>query len=76
MLFDVSQYDRILVLRKTGAYSVIDVPEKLFVDRGMLYCGFADHETCAKTVFTLVYKNENGYATVCRKLVWDGKVRE
>lgn len=66
VLFDVSQYDRILVLRKTGAYSVIDVPEKSFVDKGMLYCGFAGHETCAKTVFTLVYKNENGYAYIKR----------
>ena len=66
VLFDVSQYDRILVLRKTGAYSVIDVPEKLFVDKGMLYCGFADHETCAQTVFTVVYKNENGYAYIKR----------
>ncbi len=66
VLFDVSQYDRIFVLRKTGAYSVIDVPEKSFVDKGMLYCGFADHETCAQTVFTLVYKNENGYAYIKR----------
>ena len=66
VLFDVSQYDRILVLRKTGAYSVIDVPEKLFVDKGMLYCGFADHETCAKTVFTVIYKNEKGYAHIKR----------
>ena len=66
VLFDVSQYDRILVLRKTGAYSVIDVPEKLFVDKGMLYCGFADHETCAKTVFTVIYKNEKEYAHIKR----------
>ena len=65
-LFDVSQYDRILVLRKTGAYSVIDVPEKLFVDKRMLYCGFADPETCAQTVFTIVYKNEKGYAHIKR----------
>ena len=66
VLFDVSQYDRILVLRKTGAYSVINVPEKLFVDKGMLYCGFADHETCAQTVFTIVYKNEKGFAHIKR----------
>jgi len=66
VLFDVSQYDRILVLRKTGAYSVIDVPEKLFVDKGMLYCGFADHETCAQTVFTIIYKNGNGFAHIKR----------
>ena len=66
ILFDASQYDRILVLRKTGAYSVINVPEKLFVDKGMLYCGFADQETCTQTVFTIVYKNEKGYAHIKR----------
>ena len=66
VFFDVSQYDRILVIRKTGAYSVIDVPAKLFVDKGMLYCGFADQETCAKTVFTVVYRNKNDYPYIKR----------
>jgi topoisomerase-4 subunit A len=66
ILFDVSQYDRILVIRKTGAYSVIDVPNKLFVDTGMLYCGFADPEACSKTVFTVVYRNEKGHPYIKR----------
>jgi topoisomerase-4 subunit A len=67
VLFDVSQYDRVLVIRKTGAYSVINVPEKEFVDKGMLYCGFADKETAAKVVFTVVYRNDaNGYPYIKR----------
>jgi topoisomerase-4 subunit A len=69
VLFDVSPYDRILVIRKTGAYSVSDVPDKAFVDKGMLYCGFADKETAAKTVFTLVYKDDetgNPYIKRCK----------
>lgn len=53
-LFDVSQYDRILVIRKTGAYSVMDAPDKLFVDKGMLYCGFVDKEL----VFNVVYRDD------------------
>jgi topoisomerase IV subunit A len=52
-LFDVSQYDRVLVLRKTGMYSVVNVPDKLFVDKGMYYCGFIDKDI----VFTVVYKH-------------------
>lgn len=60
VLFDVSAYDRILVIRKSGAYSVIDVPDKMFVDKGMLYCGFADKETTANTVFSVVYKTPKG----------------
>ncbi len=53
-LFDVSQYDRILVIRKSGSYSVMDVPDKLFVDKGMLYCGFVDKEL----VFNVVYRDD------------------
>ncbi len=52
-LFDVSQYDRILVIRKNGVYSVLNVPDKLFVDKGMLFCGFVDKDT----VYSVVYKH-------------------
>jgi topoisomerase IV subunit A len=66
-LFDVSPYDRVLVVRKTGAYSVADVADRAFVDKGMLYCGFADKETCAKTVFTVVFRDdETGYPYIKR----------
>ncbi len=58
VLFDVSPYDRILVIRKAGTYSVTDVPDKTFVDKGMLWCGFADKETLGKTVFTVVFRDE------------------
>lgn len=62
-LFDVSVYDRILIIRKTGTYSVIDVPEKIFVDKGMLFCGFVDKEQ----VFTVLYKdNKTGYPYIKR----------
>ncbi|MBN2187861.1 MAG: DNA topoisomerase IV subunit A [Chitinispirillaceae bacterium] len=67
VLFDVSPYDRILVIRKTGAYSVSDVPDKAFVDKGMLYCGFADKEVLSKTVFTVVFRDdETGYPYIKR----------
>ena len=61
-LFDVSPYDRLLIIRKSGAYSVCDAPDKMFVDKGMLYCGHADKETLAKVTFSVVYRdNETGY---------------
>ncbi|KMQ50764.1 Topoisomerase IV subunit A [Chitinispirillum alkaliphilum] len=53
VLLDVSQYDRVLVIRKSGAYSVIDVPDKIFVDKGMLYCGFVDKDV----VFSVLYRD-------------------
>ncbi|MEW5815811.1 MAG: DNA topoisomerase IV subunit A [Spirochaetota bacterium] len=68
-LFDVSVYDRILVVRRTGTYSVIKVPEKLFVDKGMLYSSLADKEVLSKKVFTVIYKDNStgfGYLKRCR----------
>ncbi|MBN1307329.1 MAG: DNA topoisomerase IV subunit A [Chitinispirillaceae bacterium] len=63
VLFDVSPYDRILVIRRSGAYSVVDAPEKLFVDKGMLYCGFVDKEL----VFNVVYRDDaTGYPYIKR----------
>ncbi len=56
-LFKVSPYDRVLVIRASGTYSVITVPEKLFVDKGMLSCGLADKEVLASRVFSIVYKD-------------------
>ncbi|MEE3234898.1 MAG: DNA topoisomerase IV subunit A [Candidatus Latescibacterota bacterium] len=61
-LFEISNYDRILVIRKDGTYSVIDVPDKLFVDRGMLHCGFIDEEQ----IYNLVYKDKKGLAYIKR----------
>ena len=55
MLFDVSQYDRVLVIRRDGTYYVIDVPEKLFIGKGMRYTGLADKEELAKEIFSALY---------------------
>ncbi|HUZ18611.1 MAG TPA: DNA topoisomerase IV subunit A [Spirochaetia bacterium] len=57
LLFNVSEFDRVLVVRRSGVYSVIDAPEKLFVDKGMLACGLAEKETLANIVFTVIYRN-------------------
>jgi topoisomerase-4 subunit A len=54
--FDVSPYDRVLVIKKSGVWSVQDAPDRLFVDKGMLFCGFVDPER----VYTLLYRDEKG----------------
>ncbi|MBN1617110.1 MAG: DNA topoisomerase IV subunit A [Spirochaetales bacterium] len=63
----VTPYDRVLVMRKTGMYAVMDVPERIFVDKGMLYCGFSDKEALAKILFTLIYRDpKTGYPYIKR----------
>ncbi len=68
VIMHVSSYDRIVVVRKGGSYSAMDVPEKLFVDKGMRYCGFADKDEISKEVFSVLYKNSKGqtYLKRCR----------
>ncbi|MDD5673766.1 MAG: DNA topoisomerase IV subunit A [Chitinivibrionales bacterium] len=54
---DVSTFDRVLTIRKSGVWSVINAPDKLFVDKGMWWCGFVNKDI----VYTLVYRdNKNG----------------
>ncbi len=57
-LFKVSSYDRVLIIRKNGIYSVADVPRRLFVDKGMLFCGNADKESLNNIIFSILYQNK------------------
>lgn len=69
VLFQVSDLDRVLIIRKSGHYSVLNSPERMFVDKGLLFCGLAERELSARRVFTIVYrdpKNGCGYIKRCR----------
>ena len=65
-LYDVSLFDRVLAIRKDGSYSVVDAPDKLFVGKGMLHCGFVDKDQ----VFNVIYKDKVG-ATYIKRCVID-----
>jgi topoisomerase-4 subunit A len=54
----VSTYDRILIIQKTGTYFVCDAPDKLFVGKGLLHCGFADKAELSQIVFTVIYQEK------------------
>ncbi|AEV29658.1 type IIA topoisomerase (DNA gyrase/topo II, topoisomerase IV), A subunit [Sphaerochaeta pleomorpha str. Grapes] len=57
-MLEVSTFDRVLVIRKDGTYQVIDAPEKEFVGKGLLFCGYADKSELAKVTFTLLYQEK------------------
>ena len=68
--FDVSPFDKVLIVRRSGIYSVVPAPEKLFVDKGVLYCGIADKDMLADVVFSLVYLDpKNGAACIKRCMI-------
>ena len=67
VMCEASVYDRVLMVRKDATYQVMDVPDKFFVGKGLLYCGLTDKETMEDTVFSMVYRNkENGYPYIKR----------
>ena len=57
-LLEASTFDRLLVIRKDGTYQVVDAPEKEFVGKGMLYCGYADKSELSNIVFTVIYQEK------------------
>jgi topoisomerase-4 subunit A len=66
-LLKVTPFDRVLYLRKNGFYTVSTVPEKIFVDTGLWYCGFADKEALSAVLFTVIYRDPaTRYASIKR----------
>ena len=63
----VSEFDKILCVRKSGMYTATDVPGKLFVDKGAAFVGLADKEEIPKVLFTVIFRNpEDGCAYIKR----------
>jgi topoisomerase IV subunit A len=67
ILAHVSPYDKAIVIRHNGVYTAMTVPEKLFIDKGALYCGSAEKEELSKVLFTIVYRDgETGFPYIKR----------
>lgn len=54
---DVSEYDRVLIIKKDAHYYVTNVHDKQFIGKGAIYVGLADSETMDNTVFNIIYKS-------------------
>ncbi|MEN6400105.1 MAG: DNA topoisomerase IV subunit A [Rectinema sp.] len=66
-VLEVSAFDRILIVRRSGLYTVVPVPEKLFVDRGLQWVTVAHKDYVANQVLTIVYKAaDTGYPFIKR----------
>jgi hypothetical protein len=60
--FQVTPFDKILIVRKGADYFVTKAPEKLFVDKGMLACVMADKELLTDIIFTVIYRTRKAAA--------------
>ena len=67
---EVSPFDRILVIRKNGMYTVSDLPDKSFVGAEAWWIGVADKEILSQTIFTIIYKEKDtGFACIKRCVI-------
>jgi topoisomerase-4 subunit A len=70
LVAEVSPFDRILILRENGVYTVTDLPEKVFVGANAWWVGVADKEVLGSTTFTVIYKEaETGYPCIKRCVI-------
>lgn len=64
---EVSELDKVLVMKKDGTYKVFKAPEKLFVGKSVIWVGSADKDDLAKVTFTMLYRGkESGYIYIKR----------
>ncbi|MDE5897693.1 MAG: DNA topoisomerase IV subunit A, partial [Treponemataceae bacterium] len=56
-LMKITPFDRILYVRKSGIYTVTEAPGKVFVGPELRCCSFADKESLAKLLFTIIYRD-------------------
>ncbi|WP_191014410.1 DNA topoisomerase IV subunit A [Treponema zioleckii] len=72
-IMKVSPFDRILYMRRNGIYTVTDVPQKIFVDKGMWFCQLGTKEVINKVLFTVIFmdpKTKFAYIKRCRIPSW------
>jgi topoisomerase-4 subunit A len=69
---EVSPFDRILVLKKDGSWSVANLPEKVFVGQGAWWIGTADKEVLASIVFTVIYRDKEKSFPYIKRCVIEG----
>ncbi len=66
-LLKITPFDRIIFVRKSGFFSVVENPDKIFVGPGIWFCGLADKESLSKILFTVIYREpENGLVSIKR----------
>jgi topoisomerase-4 subunit A len=55
-VLEVSAYDKILVLRKNGIYTVLPLPDRIFVGQELLWIAIANKELLSEQPITMIYK--------------------
>jgi topoisomerase-4 subunit A len=69
---ELSPFDRILVLKRDGLWSVVNLPDKSFVGPGAWWIGAADKEVLSSVVFTVIYRDKEKLYPYIKRCVIEG----
>lgn len=68
VVFDCTNFDKLLVMYKDGSYNVINIPEKQYVQQNgnkVVYAGVADK----KTIFNVAYKDPKTHKGFAKRFI-------
>ncbi|MDR1956332.1 MAG: DNA topoisomerase IV subunit A [Treponema sp.] len=69
----LSPFDRLLVLRRNGTYTVMaELPKKAFIGPDAWWIGAADKEVLAALVFTIIYKEAKNGCPYIKRCIIEG----
>lgn len=75
LVLECTNFDKLLLIYQDGSYTVINIPEKQYVQKEgskLVFAGIADK----KTVFTAVYKNTTNLQAFAKRFVIDKFILE
>jgi topoisomerase IV subunit A len=72
LICKVSEYDKILVIQKSGTYYCTNVADKAFVGKEIAYCNLADKQTLDGLVFTVIYQEKATKITYIKRCKLSG----
>ena len=68
-ILEASKFDKLLVLRGNGIYTVIPLPDKFFIGQNALWISLAEKEALPSVVLTLVYSMPDQGAYIKRTTI-------
>lgn len=68
---EVSDVDKVLLIDRNAVWTVLKVPQRLFVGKDLLYVGLANKEQLAATVFSLAYRKSSDGLPYLKRFVID-----
>ncbi|MDR2864307.1 MAG: DNA topoisomerase IV subunit A [Spirochaetaceae bacterium] len=72
LVAEVSPFDRILIIKRGGIWTVQDIQDKVFIGENAWWIGLADKDVLAKTVFTVIYKDKKSGLAYIKRCVIEG----